>query len=274
MIDRFNNFNKFSKNFIGIFPTNVDEIDIKNISNVDITKEFDMISLIYNGHKTEMKIGRFISLFTDFMVDKIEVCVNQYKANYKIKFNLFYFEIVEGEDIRHWYLCNNYKEGNGQLNKSCMRYDTHQSRLDIYVENPKVCKLLIMKENKDDDKIIGRSLVWDSLDISSGDEVKVRYMDRVYYVNDEDRYLFEWYSKKEGWKDYYHKYPKMIVRTIDKEYGEDNYTGWTKIKNEIPYMDTFIIYYPEIRTLSTIKALGYIRQLYDFELRRYILDNY
>lgn len=62
--------------------------------------------------------------------------------------------VVEGEDIRKYYNCENNNPG-GTLENSCMRYDECQKYLDIYVDHAKMLVLL----NRVTDKISGRAIV-------------------------------------------------------------------------------------------------------------------
>ena len=106
-----------------------------------------------------------------------------------------------------------------------MRYQRCQKYLDIYVENPESCSLLILKGNTPD-KIIGRALIWT---IHDGPGVAGReFMDRVYMINDSDKLLFEAYAKEHN-----------IFRS-------QTYTYKIKVKegryNYYPYMDTFTCY--------------------------------
>ena len=111
----------------------------RNITN-DKSNEF------WNKGRTEISIGRWLrrivtevhkSSITDA---DIETFVNQYKAAVD---GINNFELVNGEDIKKWYHENNYLERRGQLGNSCMRYNSCQSFLDIYVKSPEVCQLLI-----------------------------------------------------------------------------------------------------------------------------------
>ena len=83
------------------------------------------------------------------------------------------FKIVKDEDIRKYYLYESYESDNHTLGGSCMRYEKCQKYLDIYVKNPEVCQLLILKSDDDKDKIKGRALIWK---LTNGEY----YMDRIY----------------------------------------------------------------------------------------------
>jgi hypothetical protein len=125
---------------------------------------------------------------------ELEDFVNEFKSQVSLKKNRAQlFEEVDGEKIRHFYSDSNYDyKKTGPLHNSCMRYSECQKYLDIYVENPKVCKLLILKSPEDQKKIIGRALVW----TLKGGET---FMDRIYYSYESDVNLFKEYAQKKGW---------------------------------------------------------------------------
>jgi len=118
----------------------------------------------------------------------------------------------------------------------------------IYVSNPDVCNLVIFKSPDDNDKIIGRSLLWKLKDGKM-------FMDRIYTINDSDVELFRQFSRENGW---YHKENntnggettaigpdgesyELDVTVMIKKGEYDNY----------PYLDTLKYYYPSTGTLST-----------------------
>ena len=184
------------------------------------------------GRTPHYGIGRWVRhIFNDVRQtpiknEDLESFVNAYKSTYdKMNKGSEKFELVKGEDIRYWYLEDRYEEVKGQLGNSCMRYQRCQKYLDIYVENPEVCSLLILKGDTPD-KIIGRALIWT---IHDGPGVAGReFMDRVYMINDSDKLLFEAYAKEHN-----------IFRS-------QTYTYKIKVKegryNYYPYMDTFTCY--------------------------------
>lgn len=125
-------------------------------------------------NRNNVKIGRFVNKLLDvwFSVNKyssggyatketftpavIEKFVNAYSAKVLFNQNIFdSFEVVSEEDIRYWYLEDNYAYKTGQLGQSCMRYEECQPYMDLYVENPEVCSLLILKF---DNKLLGRAI--------------------------------------------------------------------------------------------------------------------
>jgi hypothetical protein len=149
---------------------------MSDISYIDRTNRDDIITFISTdrlerlgdkedvwNHRTraETRIGRFLRRIfgTRFQQQSIEVFVNKYKAIVRGEREFRNFEIVEGEDIRRWYLTDKYNEGRGTLGGSCMQYRECQRYLDIYVNNPDKVKLCILKTDNGQ-KLKGRALVW------------------------------------------------------------------------------------------------------------------
>lgn len=183
-------------------------------------------SQVWTSNRSQIAIGRaFRKISSDTgkkIEDKtIEGFVNTFKSLYDFKWNLEgRFELVEGELIRKWYNLENYASRSGQLGNSCMRYSNCSSYFDIYVYNPKVCKLLILYEKLNKKEISGRALVWTT---ESGEV----YVDRIYTNKDSDIKLFESYVQKMGWttKWSYSRTVKLEVWDFEK----------------YPYMDSFSI---------------------------------
>ena len=177
------------------------------------------------GRTPEYGIGRWVRhIFVDVQKStlndtQLEQFVNAYKSTFDSK-DKDLIEIVEGEEIRKCYLEDNYEEIKGQLGNSCMRYERCQAYLDIYVKNPEVCKLLILRG--DTGKVKGRALLWTLSDGS-------KYIDRMYTIDDSDKIIFKEWGLKNG-------IPKNYDNT-DDEVGE------VKLKNldfsKYPYMDSF-----------------------------------
>lgn len=148
------------------------------------------------------------------------------------------FELVTGDDIVYWYHENQYAEGGGTLNSSCMKGSNCSSYIDFYVKNEKV-SMLILKDREDDTKIIGRALIWKL------DKPEDRtFMDRVYTVDQSDVEMFIDYAKKQEWL------YKFRQNMDNNEYIVDTKTG-EKGKpvmfidevvdsddDEYPYLDT------------------------------------
>ena len=182
-----------------------------------------------SGRTPQYGIGRWVRhIFNDVRQtpiknEDLENFVNAYKSTYdKIGMRSDGFEIVKGEDIRYWYLEDRYEEVRGQLGKSCMRKEYCQPYLDIYVQNPDVCSLLILK-NSEGDKIVGRAIVWT---ISNGDLEGRQVMDRIYTIEDSDMGLFDTYAKEHNIL----RNSSVYSQSINVKKGRYKY---------YPYMDTF-----------------------------------
>lgn len=199
---------------------------------------------LFKSKSNSTTIGRVIkSIFKDNNISvtdrQVEVFVNKFKAEYdKMYKGLSSIKAVTGEDIRYWYLESNYcndtvKKGKGSLGKSCMRYDNTQQFLNIYVENPEVCSLVIQTDN---DKLIARALLWKCNDC--------HFLDRVYYTNEYDVEIFiNWATKKfKDLKTFNNRTGPMDRHDIQLKKGIEY--------EEYPYMDTFAYYYLEDGVLS------------------------
>ena len=198
----------------------------RSITN-DETNDF------WKNARTEMGIGKWlrrvvIDLYKSPSVlndKKLEDFVNLYKSTFDSLSGAKEerFQLVEGEEIRKWYLADNYFQQKGQLGNSCMRYTRCQPYLDIYVKNPEVCKLLIYKSEEDPEKIIGRALIWK---INSNPRDIKMFMDRVYTVADSDKLLFQDWAIENGVN-----YGYSGVKSVQLQ--NSSFSTY-------PYMDTFI----------------------------------
>lgn len=182
-----------------------------------------------------MNIGRFVvkimaAAGVTFTPKEIEEFVNQYKSQYDNKSGDIFrdFYLVDGDDIKRYYNESSYAGSpKGGLWNSCMRYERCQEFLDIYAKNPNKIKLLILTKKE---KIRGRALVWK---LDTPDKI---FMDRIYTIDDSDKYLFIDYAKKNGW--IYKSSQSKDIRAIN---GPDK-TLSVKIDDFkfkfYPYMDT------------------------------------
>jgi hypothetical protein len=184
-------------------------------------------SPLWKEQRSEIRIGvlvkKLLSLTKLNITDsQLEKFVNAYKSSFDLKSNApKRIELVSGELIRKWYHENNYAESKGQLGSSCMRYQKCQEYLDIYVQNTKVCNLLILYSDNTKNKISARALVWH---LTDGGIV----VDRIYSNYDSDITLFEEYASKKGWQ---------IVRNL-RDDKEIQLEYWNH--SRYPYMDNFM----------------------------------
>ena len=209
---------------------------------------------VWKEQRSEITIGKFTNKI--YQNDKktltskeLENFVNLYKSFYDMEKEAFSrFEVVSGEEIKKWYLYENYEDQRGQLGASCMRHKGCQTYFNIYIQNPEVVSLVILKSAKDDTKITGRALLWTS---TLGNKI----MDRIYYINDSDRHLFEKFAKENGWKS------KDEMNWRELEENTIQLKKWNF--DEYPYMDTYSYLSKEKGILSADEDLwpeqGYIR---------------
>ena len=196
---------------------------------------------VWNQQRTELQVGRFATKviqkckdpsIASFSQNDINAFVDNFKAYRDFQSSKKdKFEVVQGEEIRKWYLENRYEDPMYHLSNSCMRYDRCQRYLDIYTENPNQVTMVIMK-GTDPNKIIGRALIWK---LDNGET----YLDRPYANNDEDVNLFKQWGKDKGYVVYGGSYQHKEV-TLDKS----NFQYY-------PYMDTFKYLNRDKNLLST-----------------------
>lgn len=193
-------------------------------NRIERVKEND-IKYFNNKFRQESKIGRLISF--RFNNSTLERIVNRYKVKQKLMKGDFddLFRIVEGNDIKTWYNIRNYYPGGGQLNSSCMR-NVDPDRFNIYAENPEVCKMLILLDERSG-RLLGRALVWKTV---SGRW----FVDRPYCRFDDDRHLFDMYARHKGHLFYDRDRERNLTVQLTKR------PKTNRKKN--PYIDTFRYY--------------------------------
>lgn len=209
---------------------NVDDPSVYIVSfGTDVNgKGFRSIPNTPENLRGSIKIGRFINKIFDlyfienkeerakYTASDIEKFVNAYSALILYKRNFMnFFKIVSGEDIKHWYLNDNYSTQTGQLGSSCMRYLNCQNFFNIYIENPEVCQLLIFM-NVTGDKINGRALLWTDVDGK-------KWIDRIYTSKDNYILLFNKWAEKNDYTCVYSSNDKVKVKVKNKNYGKYPY---------------------------------------------------
>lgn len=170
-------------------------------------------------------------IFKNLLPRDVEIFNNLYKsALNRIKFTL---KIVEGESIKRYYYGENYRNSDGSLGSSCMKYINRQDYLNIYVDNPSIIKMLIMVD--DEGYLLGRSLLWNC----NGYKI----MDRIYTINDEElSYHFKKWAIDNG---YMYKHEQKWNNTLSFELDGKKIEQKIEIKlpffkyQKYPYLDTF-----------------------------------
>jgi len=200
------------------------------------------LSKVYSTSRNQIKLGKFVNriLPGKYTASDIEKFTNEFKGSEELATERF--ELVEGDDIAKWYKGDNYKEIKGQLGNSCMR-NNRSDTFEIYTKNKQVCRMLILRE---DDKILGRSLIW-KLDSSE----EIYFMDRQYTIKDSDVIKFRRYAIDNGWI-YKENNTHTSLSKVSK--GEDPYNYDMRVQlsktsihyhyDNYPYMDTFRRYNP------------------------------
>jgi hypothetical protein len=255
----FISFSQISKAISGInkwmdeYVKDNDDVDVdsvmasrdKMISNIkDGTWNGNFTGDIYKKSRNTVKLGKLVnSIFPGkYTAKQVEEFVNKYKSK---AIDEKKFELVEGAKIIHWYNSDNYKYEDASIGSSCMRYSRCRNYFGIYTENVGICKLLILKDNDNEDEILGRALVWKYSDISM-DRTEIGnaewYMDRVYvgkdiYYEDFREYAIanNWlYRASGGYGDSDVNYNSEGYGNVDIEVKLDYYEF-----DNYPYMDTF-----------------------------------
>lgn len=230
------------------FPNGEGVYNVEKLRAVD-NKE----KALWSKGRQQIFIGRGIrALLTTAGVkisDKeLEEFVNLYKSTVdKLNDKFQYFELVKGSDIGHWYNYKNYKERSGTLGSSCMS-NVEERYFDIYMSNPDVCQLLILKSIEDDSLITGRALLWTLTD-------GTKFLDRVYTINESDVQLFRDYAKESGWCVKRYNGSSDSGQVITPQ-GEERDLGKMVVKirpghyGGYPYLDTLKYFDPSTGTLS------------------------
>ena len=217
---------------------------------------------LFKMSKDSIKIGRFISkLWEDNKSEPIpQGDLNQFIVAYKQYWDLLFnkkninFKVVSGEDIRYWYLIDNYSKlallKHGTLANSCMAPAEKQDFLNIYVENPEVCQMVIQLDSEN--KLLSRALLWKLTD-------GTYFLDRIYYTREEHSNLLkEWAKSNYNISEFYKRYEwdPISLKVQLKSWKFKHY----------PYIDTLDVlnyyngtltkdsvskYYPEL-TLGTV----------------------
>ena len=236
-----------------------DYVNYISISKKDLTKISYLTKERYEGLSTDecwattkrimAKPGGFISkVFKNISEKEVEKFSTLFRSEItKPKLD---FQVFEGDEIKKFYHYSSYCERNGgSLHASCMKYDNCQSFLDIYTKNPDNCKVVVLFDNDDATRIIGRAILWQV------DGHKV--MDRIYTINDEAyQFYFKQWASKNG---YYFKSEQNWFNTRQfemlgsKKINLDLTLNLLNTKfDRVPYMDTF-------------KFMDYEGKLYNFQ---------
>jgi hypothetical protein len=203
------------------------------------------------GRQT-IKVGRFIkkflseNAFQEFGIkdSDVEKFVNLYKSYFN--YDPEKLKIVEGEDVKKYYLEDNYFEPSGYkygtLWNSCMRQKERNKFMNLYVLND--VKMLVLFS--DDNKVRARALLWE--DVKEFDSDKTyKFMDRIYTVYDHDVDVFKNWAKQNGYLTKWEQNAKSELY-IDIDGSPERKHLYVMLEKHniswYPYLDTFKYYDP------------------------------
>ena len=191
----------------------IKHVDSDMISYLSDEKKKDGVDPFTQSNRTKIRIGRLVSkLIPQYIKElninnsQIENFVNHYKSWFDTS-NLEY-RIVEGEEIKKWYLDVNYFAPNGYamgtLWNSCMRYQERQRFLELYTTNKDIKMLILTTKVNDQTKLRARAILWDNVvvtDTQTDSEIpeNIKVMDRIYTVFDSDVMLFKRWAEQNGY---------------------------------------------------------------------------
>ena len=197
-----------------------------------------------------IKIGRFLrkflseNAFQEFGIkdSDVEKFVNFYKSYFN--YDPDKLKIVEGEDVKKYYLEDNYfKPGGyqyGTLWNSCMRQSERNKFMNLYVLND--VKMLVLFA--EDGTVRARALLWEGVKEFDSDKT-YKFMDRIYSVYDHDVDVFKKWAIENGYLTKWEQNAKSeLYIDIDGEpvrkhlyvILEKHNLSW------YPYLDTFKYY--------------------------------
>jgi hypothetical protein len=162
------------------------------------------------------------------------------------------FIVASGDEIANYYKSSNYSKETGTLGNSCMRRKS-ANVFRIYTENPEKCSIVVMLD--EDDKVLGRALLW-NLDYCSLEGV-TKFMDRIYTANDYDLYKFRKWAKENGYaykaRNTYSDLQGIIFN--EEEHEVEMSVNLKKMDyNNFPYLDTFRLYDPSNHKLINLSV--------------------
>jgi len=197
-------------------------------------------NFIWTKNRIDIKIGKFIKRFLDsdkFSDSEIENFVNKWKSLIKTDDR---FEYWEGQNIPDAYITSNYygQYSYNPLWNSCMNDRTDLVDFYVFIRDLKMVVLI-----NNDNKILGRALLWKDIEGRS-------ILDRIYYINDPDYYKFIELAKSKKW--YYKKSNK------GNQWSLENQTLDLDIKVKYPKEAIQPGMFPYLDTLPFLSEDGYL----------------
>lgn len=211
---------------------------VYDITKLNPVNQEELKKQVFQTRRQDVRIGRLVRVILqanhlNFPDAQIETFVNEFRSILSILNDVFSrFEIVEGEQLGFWYHRRNYQfPHQGSLGSSCQAVG-NLNWLEIYIDNPDTVKLLILKSEDTDEKIVGRALLWY---LDDGNVM----MDQIYVSKQSDENVFKEYARSKNWK--------------IKNYN-DTYVAHMKVKPEgyaqYPSVDTMNLWDPRTGKIS------------------------
>ena len=238
-------------NFVKREDDEIDTLSYLPKSKYDIIKNDEGKDPFGDGvGRTKIKVGRFIkrflskNAFEEFGINDsdVEKFVNYYKSyfNYDPKKLI----VVEGEDIKKYYLEDNYFRPDGcrygSLWNSCMRQPDRNKFMTLYAVNP--VKMLVLLT--DDGQVRARALLWNEIKEFNSANV-YKFMDRIYTVYDHDVDIFKKWAKDNGYLTKWEQNAKSELY-VDIDGSPERRHLYVMLENHnlsyYPYLDTFKFY--------------------------------
>lgn len=238
-------------NFVKREDDEIDTLSYLPKSKYDIIKNDEGKDPFGDGvGRTKIKVGRFIkrflskNAFEEFGINDsdVEKFVNYYKSyfNYDPKKLI----VIEGEDIKKYYLEDNYFRPDGcrygSLWNSCMRQPDRNKFMTLYSVNP--VKMLVLLT--DDGQVRARALLWDEIKEFNSNNV-YKFMDRIYTVYDHDVDIFKKWAKDNGYLTKWEQNAKSELY-VDIDGNPERKHLYVILENHnlsyYPYLDTFKFY--------------------------------
>lgn len=211
--------------------------------------------MVWKSNRQDIKVGRSMNALigianrngieTKHTAREIEIFVNLYKMQIdKMNDKFSLFEEVKGDDIAFWYSNKNYYRIEGSIGNSCMS-NVPDNYFQPYITSNNV-SLIIYRSDDDNDKIVGRALLWKLNDGKL-------FMDRIYTMYDSDIELFRQYAKENGWYSKKYNGSDDSGNLIAPDGSEIVTTMICQIERNLrnfPYLDTLKYYSPHSGLIS------------------------
>jgi hypothetical protein len=261
------------KTYVLFQEYNDDSPRLSVLNKVAVVPSIGEDQRLWTTSRNNIKVGRLVRAIlkvagVEFIDKDIEEFTNQYKATFDFMSDaLKQFDIVSGKLIAHWYYEDQYVGGGGSLNNSCMA-NVDSDYFDIYSHNPNQCSLVILYSDDGEindgkytsNQIKGRALLW----TGNLDGQPVKFMDRIYTVNDSDVELFKQFAEKNGW---WYKSEQSMYPHTKQTNGKITKSGIFEVNLDdgdwpyYPYMDTLCFLDTDTDILSNNKE-GYYNRVF------------